>query len=309
MRHGAGADHGGGWHCDAAGRDPLIAVVRQRKRNDWVLPKGKLNDGETPRAAAEREVLEETGHQVSVHEFLGTLAYENGGRAKVVHYWRMEADREQTFELMDDIKAVAWLPLDEAVERLTRFHERAFLAQVGPLALEAAATRATPRRPPAKRAAAAPPRAAATRAANIANKPPAVASEADTRAPAPQPAEADKALPETVNAAEEVNAVETANTEQAAIAPETEQVAEAQQVAEAGSLAQREKIAEAELAEEAEYRADAENAADAENLEAAANIEEADSPALAPEPGAREYPVAPRSAVGTGACWRRPCSG
>jgi NUDIX domain len=37
---------------------PLIAVVRLRKRNEWVLPKGKLDDGETPRDAAEREVLE-----------------------------------------------------------------------------------------------------------------------------------------------------------------------------------------------------------------------------------------------------------
>jgi 8-oxo-dGTP diphosphatase len=121
---------------------PLIAVVRLRKGNEWVLPKGKLDDGETPRAAAEREVLEETGHIVSVHEFLGTLAYEAGGRPKVVHYWRMEANREQTHALMRDVKAVAWLPLDEAVERLTRDHERAFLGQVGPLALEAGAMRA-----------------------------------------------------------------------------------------------------------------------------------------------------------------------
>ena len=35
---------------------PLIAVVRLRKRDEWVLPKGKLDDGETPRDAAEREV-------------------------------------------------------------------------------------------------------------------------------------------------------------------------------------------------------------------------------------------------------------
>jgi 8-oxo-dGTP diphosphatase len=112
---------------------PLIAVVRLRKRNEWVLPKGKLDDGETPRAAAEREVLEETGHDVAVHEFLGTLVYESGGRSKVVHYWRMEA---------------SWLPLEAAVERLSRSYERAFLANVGPMALEAAAKFA--RRPKAK---------------------------------------------------------------------------------------------------------------------------------------------------------------
>jgi 8-oxo-dGTP diphosphatase len=118
---------------------PLIAVVRLRKRNEWVLPKGKLDDGETPRDAAEREVLEETGHDVSVHEFLGTLVYESGGRFKVVHYWRMETSGEPTHALMDDIRAVDWLPLDAAVERLSRAYERAFLENVGPIALESAA--------------------------------------------------------------------------------------------------------------------------------------------------------------------------
>jgi 8-oxo-dGTP diphosphatase len=119
-------------------KNPKIAVVRLRKRNEWVLPKGKLDDGETPRAAAEREVLEETGHDVSVHEFLGTLVYESGGRSKAVHYWRMEANGDAAHELMHDVKAVDWLPLDDAVERLSRGYERAFLANVGPIALQAA---------------------------------------------------------------------------------------------------------------------------------------------------------------------------
>jgi 8-oxo-dGTP diphosphatase len=129
---------------------PLFAVVRLRKRDEWVLPKGKLDDGETPRDAAEREVLEETGHDVSVHEFLGTLVYEFGGRSKVVHYWRMETNGGQAYELMDDVRAVDWLPLDAAVERLSRTYERAFLANVGPLALEAAMLARVPRRPKAK---------------------------------------------------------------------------------------------------------------------------------------------------------------
>jgi 8-oxo-dGTP diphosphatase len=135
-------------------RPPLIAVVRLRK-GEWVLPKGKLDDGETPRDAAEREVLEETGHDVSVHEFLGTLAYDAGGRPKIVHYWRMETQGGPTRDLMRDVIAVDWLPLEDAVERLSRDHERAFLANVGPLALESAAlTRRSRERkplPPAKR--------------------------------------------------------------------------------------------------------------------------------------------------------------
>ncbi len=113
-------------------KTPLVAVVRLRKRNEWVLPKGKLDDGETPRAAAEREVLEETGHAVSVHEFLGTLVYEARGGSKVVHYWRMEAGNAPVRELMRDVRAVDWLPLGDAVARLSRGYERAFLENVGP---------------------------------------------------------------------------------------------------------------------------------------------------------------------------------
>jgi 8-oxo-dGTP diphosphatase len=128
------------------GQTPLVAVVRLRKRNEWVLPKGKLDDGETPRAAAEREVMEETGHDVAVHEFLGTLVYESRGGSKVVHYWRMEARGGAVHELMRDVKAVDWLPLADAVDRLSRDYERAFLENVGPIALSAAAHAATARR-------------------------------------------------------------------------------------------------------------------------------------------------------------------
>jgi 8-oxo-dGTP diphosphatase len=195
---------------------PLIAVVRLRKRNEWVLPKGKLDDGETPRDAAEREVLEETGHQVSVREFLGTLAYEAGGRSRVVHYWRMEADREQTHELMRDVKAVAWLPLNEAVERLTRSYERAFLAEVGPLALEAAATRTAlpPRRPPAKRAP--PSRPAAAPAADIDGERPAVATESGDTTPA---ADAAKRM-DIAGATNVAEATDIAEADSPALAPE-----------------------------------------------------------------------------------------
>ena len=120
------------------GQTPLVAVVRLRKRNEWALPKGKLDHGETPRAAAEREAMEETGHDVAVHEFLGTLAYETRGGPKVVHYWRMEAAQAPTHKLMRDVTAVEWLPLGEAVERLSRGYERAFLEHVGPIAVAAA---------------------------------------------------------------------------------------------------------------------------------------------------------------------------
>src|SRR5580700_9089625 len=119
-------------------RKPHIAVVQLRKLSAWVLPKGKLAASESAIAAARREVLEETGHRVSIHEFLGTLAYEAGGRPKVVQFWRMQALGGPVRELMRDVKAVQWLPLDDAIALLTHVREQAFLEHVGPVAIKSA---------------------------------------------------------------------------------------------------------------------------------------------------------------------------
>ena len=119
-------------------RQPQFAVVQLRKLGAWVLPKGKLAAGEDAIAAARREVLEETGHRVTIHEFLGTLAYEASRRPKVVQFWRMQALGEPIGGLMRDVKAVQWLALEDAIDRLTHPREQAFLEQVGPIALKSA---------------------------------------------------------------------------------------------------------------------------------------------------------------------------
>jgi 8-oxo-dGTP diphosphatase len=118
---------------------PRIAVVRLRKTKAWVLPKGKLDGDETALAAARREVLEETGHQVSVHEFVGALTYPVRGKPKVVQFWRMQAIGGPARKLMRDVSAVEFLPLRDAILRLTRPHERIFLENIGPAVLRAIA--------------------------------------------------------------------------------------------------------------------------------------------------------------------------
>ena len=113
-------------------------IVRLRREKAWVLPKGKLAPGEHALAAARREVLEETGHEVSVHEFLGSMSYPLGGKIKIVQFWRMGASGRPVRALMRDVKAVKWLSLTQAIDTLTRAHEKVFLANVGPVALKAA---------------------------------------------------------------------------------------------------------------------------------------------------------------------------
>jgi 8-oxo-dGTP diphosphatase len=127
---------------------PRFAVVRLRREKAWVLPKGKLYPREHPRDGAKREVLEETGHDVSVHEFLGSVSYVVEGKLKIVQFWLMRAIGAPVHELNDDIKAVKWLPLRQAIDTLTRPHEKVFLTHVGPIALRAVkkSRRSKPRR-------------------------------------------------------------------------------------------------------------------------------------------------------------------
>jgi 8-oxo-dGTP diphosphatase len=113
------------------GPKPLVAIVQRRKDDAWVLPKGKLKPGERAIAAAKREVMEETGADVRVHAFLGVISYLGGNGPKIVHFWRMRALGSPLGKPMDDIKAVEWLPLSAAIERLTLPHEKSFLRNVG----------------------------------------------------------------------------------------------------------------------------------------------------------------------------------
>jgi len=111
--------------------------VRLRRDKSWVLPKGKLFPGENAIVGAKREVLEETGHNVSVHEFLGSMSYAVDAKIKIVQFWLMRANGRPARELMNDVTQVKWLPLPQAIDTLTRAHEKVFLANVGPLALKA----------------------------------------------------------------------------------------------------------------------------------------------------------------------------
>jgi 8-oxo-dGTP diphosphatase len=120
------------------GSRPRIAIVRLRRDKSWVLPKGKLYPGEPALAGAKREVFEETGHQVSVQGFLGSMLYSVDGRMKIVQFWHMRVIGGPMREPMSDIKAVKWLSLKQAIEMLSRTHEKVFLANVGPIALKAA---------------------------------------------------------------------------------------------------------------------------------------------------------------------------
>ena len=115
---------------------PLVAVVQRSKDERWVLPRGNLKRDENPMVGARREVVEETGHRVQVHEFLGAITYRARDRSKVVQFWRMQAYEKPSRDIMSDIIAVEWPPLGAAVRRLSYPLERLFLQHVGRRALK-----------------------------------------------------------------------------------------------------------------------------------------------------------------------------
>jgi len=126
---------------------PRLAVVQRRRDKAWVLPKGKLKPNEKPIAAAKREVTEETGCDVRVHEYVGLMSHSSGSAPKVTQFWRMQVIGDPVGKLMGDIKAVEWLPLSAALDRLSLPHEQLFLRQVGRRAVRRALAKAPVRQP------------------------------------------------------------------------------------------------------------------------------------------------------------------
>ena len=109
-------------------RDGLVAVVHRPRYDDWSLPKGKLDAGETFEQAALREVEEETGIRARlVRELSSTRYFDNKGRDKVVRYWLMEVDEDPGFEPNDEVDELRWLEPDAAAALLTYDRDRELL--------------------------------------------------------------------------------------------------------------------------------------------------------------------------------------
>jgi 8-oxo-dGTP pyrophosphatase MutT (NUDIX family) len=98
---------------------PVYLLIRDSYQN-WGFPKGHLETGEHPAAAALREVAEETGLSgLSIRgsidtidwffRFRGTLVH------KVCHFFLMETVASSTSpQLAEGITACRWTPFDEA---------------------------------------------------------------------------------------------------------------------------------------------------------------------------------------------------
>ncbi len=110
------------WREMAGG--PRIAVVHRARRDDWSLPKGKLDAGEAWQDAARREIAEETGCEVRLARFAGAKLYLDRPQPKLVLYWHARVVREGSLTSEDEVDEVAWLSRREALSRLDHASDR-----------------------------------------------------------------------------------------------------------------------------------------------------------------------------------------
>jgi len=110
-------------------RGTEVVVVHRNRYDDWTLPKGKVEAGESLPVCAVREVHEETGVTIRLGVPLDSISYEAGNAGlKKVDYWggivldsvRRAPDAE--------VDVVSWLPVRAALSRLTYSHDH-FLVQ------------------------------------------------------------------------------------------------------------------------------------------------------------------------------------
>jgi 8-oxo-dGTP diphosphatase len=110
-------------------RDGRVCVVHRPRYDDWTLPKGKLDRGESFEDGALREVWEETGLRCRLGRELEAVRYrDHKGRPKVVRYWAMEVVEDDGLDPNDEVDEIRWLALDEAPALLSYEHDRELVA-------------------------------------------------------------------------------------------------------------------------------------------------------------------------------------
>jgi 8-oxo-dGTP diphosphatase len=109
-----------------------VALIAVGEKLRWQLPKGTIEPGEAPEAAALREVREEGGIEASIIEPLEIIEYwyvgDSRGRRvrfhKKVHFFLMQFDRGDVADHDDEVRDARWFAVDEAIERLAFKNER-----------------------------------------------------------------------------------------------------------------------------------------------------------------------------------------
>lgn len=119
------------WRLD--GSEVQVGLVHRPRYDDWTLPKGKAEPGESIFATAVREIAEETGFSSVLGRHLSRVSYDlNDHTTKRVHYWSARAT-DGEFVANHEVDEFDWFTVDKARRRLTYQLDRKILAQFSSL--------------------------------------------------------------------------------------------------------------------------------------------------------------------------------
>lgn len=104
------------WRESRKGRELLL--IHRPKYDDWTLPKGKLEPGESWTQAAIREVWEETGCQAEILSFAGCICYTYKGIPKIVLFWNMKVIGDCQFHPTKEVDRIQWVKAEDVLEKL-----------------------------------------------------------------------------------------------------------------------------------------------------------------------------------------------
>ena len=106
-----------------------LALVHRPDKDDWSLPKGKLEPGERWEDAALREVREETGCLAHLAAFAGSTFYFSRRGPKLVLYWHMVFVADGPLPDRSEVDEVAWVAPEAAQRKVHRERDRVLIAR------------------------------------------------------------------------------------------------------------------------------------------------------------------------------------
>jgi 8-oxo-(d)GTP phosphatase len=120
------------WRSVNGSSAPEVAIIHRPRYNDWSLPKGKVDRGETEPVTAVREVREETGYRSHLGRRLAVVKYPVEEGIKQVRYWAARA-LDGDFRPNGEVDDLVWLPVEDAMPKLVYAHDRKVLRRFNQL--------------------------------------------------------------------------------------------------------------------------------------------------------------------------------